>query len=164
MDDLAKLLQRLNQHEVQYVLVGGLAAVVHGVTLVTRDVDVCCAFTPGNLERLGRALADLHPVHRMTPQRQPLELTPELCAGLKNLYLQTDWGVLDCLSEVKGLGDYDAVRQRSLVITLPFGPCRVLDLEGLITAKEAMDRPQDKLALLQLKAIREHRRNAGSFT
>jgi hypothetical protein len=161
MDDLVKLLERLNQHEVEYVLVGGLAAVLHGVTLVTRDVDICCAFTPENLSRLGQALADLHPVHRMTPQRLPLVLTPGLCARLKNLYLQDDWGILDCLSKVNGLGKFKQVCRHSQIIHLPIGPCRVLDLDGIISAKEAMDRLQDRLALVQLKAIRARRKKSG---
>ena len=96
MSDLTGLLQRLHAHNVEFVLVGGFAAVVHGGTLLTRDLDVCCRFSEENLRRIGAAVVDLHPVHRTRPDL-PLVLTPELCATLKNFYLKTDIGSLDCL-------------------------------------------------------------------
>ena len=153
MEALPKILERLNQRQVEYVLVGGLAAVLHGVTLVTRDVDVCLPFTEEDLARLEQALADLHPVHRMTPQRLPFVLERGLAARLKNLYLQTDLGVLDCIGEVAGIGDYPKVKRRSVMADLPVGSCRVLSIPALIESKQALNRAQDKLAVIQLRAI-----------
>ena len=161
MPDLESLLDRLVRNRVAFVVVGGFAAVAHGVSLLTEDVDVCCRFTPANLLKLPAALADLHPVHRMTPGRLPLALTRQSCAGLKNLYLDTDYGQLDCLGWVKGVGDYDAVARRSVRIHLPFGPCRVLGIDALIRSKQAMDRPRDRAAIVQLRAIRERARFGG---
>ncbi len=155
MPDLESLLERLTRARVAFVIVGGFAAVAHGVSLLTEDVDVCCRFSPANLMKLQAALADLHPVHRMTPARLPLSLTAQSCTGLKNLYLDTDYGQLDCLSEVKGIGRYNKVYQRSLVVHLAFGPCRVLNIDALIISKQAMDRPRDRAAVLQLRAIKE---------
>src|SRR4051794_22434209 len=109
MTNLNDLLQQLHAGRVEFVLVGGLAAIVYGVSLVTRAVDVCCRFSAENLLRLQNTLKDLKPVHRMTPQRLPLKLSQESTVGLKNLYLSTELGVLDCLSEVLGVGDYDEV-------------------------------------------------------
>lgn len=60
------LLQRLHTREVEFVIIGGICNVLHGVTLVTQDVDVCCRFTPENLRRIEAALKDLHPLHRQT--------------------------------------------------------------------------------------------------
>lgn len=154
MADLADLLGRLNREKVGYVIVGGYAAILHGGTVVTEDVDICCRFTPANLGRLQAALDSLHPVHRLTPKRLSWNLTPGNSRGLKNLYLQTDWGVVDCLSEVLGIGNYAAVRKQSIVVKLPFGNCRVLGLDALIKAKEAMGRPHDLQSVTQLKAIR----------
>src|SRR5262245_22602036 len=98
VNKLARMLATLARGGVEFVLVGGYAAVAHGVTLVTQDVDICCRFTKENLFRLQAVLAELHPRHRMTPQKLPLELTDELCARLNNLYLETDLCMLDCLS------------------------------------------------------------------
>ncbi|MEI6083284.1 MAG: nucleotidyltransferase [Verrucomicrobiota bacterium] len=154
MADLTDLLGRLNREKVGYVIVGGYATILHGGTVVTEDVDICCRFTTANLLRLQAALNNLHPVHRLTPKQLPLRLTPASCQGLKNLYLQTDWGVVDCLGEVLGVGDYAAVRKQSILVKLPFGNCRVLGLDALIKAKEAMGRPHDMQSVAQLKAIR----------
>jgi len=152
--DLTDLIGRLHREKLEYVIVGGFAAILHGGSVVTEDVDICCRFTAANLLRLQKALHDLHPFHRLTPRRLPLELTAARCRGLKNLYLQTDWGVVDCLGEVLGIGDYAAVRKQSIVVKLPFGNCRVLGLDALIKAKEAMGRPHDLQSVTQLKAIK----------
>jgi hypothetical protein len=155
MEQLTKILELLNREQVEYVLVGGLAGVFHGVPLVTRDVDVCLPLTEANLLRLERALEGLHPVHRQTPQRLPFSVAADLPRGLKNLYLRTDLGVLDCLGEILGVGNYEAVRARSEVARLPVGPSRILDLSALIDAKSALDRTQDRLALIHLRKIQE---------
>ena len=157
MEHLTEILKRLNSAQVEYVLVGGLAGVFHGVPLVTRAVDVCMPFTEPNLMRLERALRDLNPVHRQTPQHLPFSAAEDLPRGLKNIYLRTDLGVLDCLSEILGVGDYEAVHQRCLVAELPVGPTRIIDLSALIDAKSALDRTQDKLALIHLKRIQKQR-------
>ena len=81
------LLERLVRADVDLVVVGGFAGVVHGCTYVTQDIDICCDFAPANLLALQKALGDLHPVHRMTPGRKKLELTAENCTQFKNLYL-----------------------------------------------------------------------------
>lgn len=155
MRNLSSMLGRLVSGRIEFVLVGGYAAVAHGASLMTRDVDICCSFSKANLFRLRDVLADLHPRHRLTRERQPLELDEELCGRLRNLYLDTDLCTLDCLSEVAGIGDYEKVLFHSQEITFPEGRFRVLDLDGLILAKEAMDRPHDRLTLIQLRAIKE---------
>lgn len=156
MQNTADLLVRLCAHGVDFVVVGGYAVVAHGGTLVTQDVDICCDLAPGNLLRIQDALQDIHPVHRMTPKRLPLRLTPENCRGLKNLYLDTDIGQIDCLGEILGLGDYQAVKKRSLVVNVHGHELHLLNLDALIEAKKAMNRPRDHEAILQLEALQEH--------
>ena len=109
MADLTDIIDRLIQAEVDFVLIGGLAAVSHGSSMTTQDIDICCDFSMDNLLRLQSALEDLHPIHRMTTKLLPLELSAKNCNGLKNLYLDTDIGQLDCLSEVLGIGSYHEV-------------------------------------------------------
>jgi len=155
MPNLESLLTRLIERKIEFVVIGGYAAVAHGATLMTQDIDLCCRFSVENLMRLQDALRDLRPVHRMTSAKLPLRLTPEECRQFKNLYLQTDYGQLDCLSLVLGVGDYEAVRAQSVEVQLAAGSCRVLSLNALIQSKEAMGRPRDLETALQLKAIRE---------
>ena len=153
-DDKA-LLARLYQERVEFVLIGGVCGVVHGSGLLTVDLDVCCRFNPPNLRRLEAALRDLHPWHRLTPNRLPFVLTDDLCVGLKNLCLQTDLGKLDCLSEVTGVGGYDEALTRSVESKMSFGTIRMFDLETLILSKEAARREKDSYALPILRALAE---------
>ena len=162
MPSLESLIERLVQARVEFVVVGGYAAVAHGVSLLTQDIDICCRFTPENLLKLRDSISDLHPIHRMTPKRLALNLTAINCAGLKNLYLDTDYGQLDCLSEVLAIGDYDEVLRQSVTVRLPFGQVRILDLDALIKAKKAMNRPRDHEAAEQLEAIRRSRETPGN--
>lgn len=153
-DDKA-LLSRLKEHNVEFVIIGGVCGVMHGVSLVTKDLDVCCRFTPENLRRIEAAVKDLHPFHRLTANRLPLELTDELCGRLKNLYLQTDIGKLDCLGEVAGVGRYETALGRSVVYTLSYGEFHLLDIDALIAAKEAVGRERDLEMVRQLRGIKE---------
>jgi hypothetical protein len=157
VQNLSELIRRLIEGQVEFVLVGGFAAVAHGVTLVTRDVDICCRFSEVNLMRIQTAFTSLHPVHRSRPEL-PLALTPEQCATLKNLYLKTDLGVVDCLGEVLGIGDFESVLRHSVELELPFGNCRILGLDALIRAKEAMNRDHDRFTARQLREIQRRRR------
>jgi hypothetical protein len=154
MQNLSELMRRLISSQVEFVLVGGFAAVAYGVTLVTRDVDICCRFSESNLMRIQAAFADLHPTPRSRPDL-PLQLTSEQCSTLKNLYLKTDLGVVDCLGEVLGVGNFDEVWKNSVEVELPYGKCRILDIDALIRAKEAMNRNHDKITVMLLKKIKE---------
>ena len=128
---------------------------MHGVPLVTKDLDVCCRFTPENLRRIESAVKDLHPFHRLAANKLPLELTDELCSRLKNIYIQTDLGKLDCLGEVAGVGDYGHALKRSVKFKLSYGEFRILDIDALIDAKQAVGRERDLEAVRFLRAIKE---------
>ena len=148
-----ELLERLRKHEVEFVIIGGLCVAIHGAPLVTKDVDICCRFGPKNLRHLEAAVKNLHPVHRMTPNKLPFELDERLCRELKNLYLRTDLGILDCLGEVSGIGNYDDALRLS--IPCLSGRFRMLNLDGIIAAKEAAGRRRDIEAVYLLRAIKE---------
>ena len=154
MEDLVELIRRVHLSGAEFVLIGGLAAVKYGSLYGTIDADICARFIPENLRRIGKALEGLDPRFR---QRRdlPFELSDERLAGLKNLYVHTNIGDLDCLGEVAGLGDYDEVLRASVLVEFPFGNCRVLSLDGLIRAKESLARPKDLLVATELRAIRE---------
>lgn len=157
MADFVQLLCRLLDEPIEFVLVGGLAAATHGCSIVTQDIDLCVDLALPNLERLQRALTDLHPVHRLTPQRIPFRHEAAILAELKNIYLQTDWGQLNCLGDVKGIGNYACVLAQSQTFDLNGRLCRILTLQALITAKQAMNRPRGIETVRQLTVILEHK-------
>lgn len=149
------LLERLAKAGVDFVIVGGFAGVVHGCTYVTQDIDICCDFSATNLLRLQQAVSNLHPVHRMTPNRKKFQLTKENCGQFKNFYLDTDIGRLNCLGSIDGLGDYLIVKKASVSIHVDNMQLRVLTLNALIKTKKAMNRPRDKEVVIQLEAIKK---------
>ena len=137
------------------MIVGGMAGVLHGSNLVTRDLDVCAPLTRENLARILAALSGLAPQFRMTSGKLPLSNNPEDYVGYKNLCLLTDWGQLDILSEISGIGDYGEVARHTTTVDLEGTKCRVLDLDSLIVAKKALNLPKDRQAIIELEAIRE---------
>lgn len=151
------LLVRLKNSGLEFVVIGGLCVVYHGVPVTTFDLDICCPFGEENVRKIEAAVIDLNPVHRLTANRLPLEQTRSSFKDLKNVYLQTDLGKLDCLSEVAGLGPYEEVVKQSISHSMSFGEFRMLNLDALITAKAAIGRPKDMEAVRLLRAVRERK-------
>jgi predicted nucleotidyltransferase len=149
------LLSRLKEQKVEFVIIGGFCGVLHGISIITLDLDICCPFNRENLRRIEAAVKDLHPRHRLTANRLPLELTDQLCDSLKNIYLNTDLGILDCLSEVAGIGGYEQVLKHSISNNMYGDDVRMLSLEALIASKSAAGRDKDLEAVKLLQAIKE---------
>jgi hypothetical protein len=149
------LLTRLKDSGLEFVVVGGVSVVFHGAPVATFDLDICCPFGEENVLRIESAVKDLNPVHRMTPNKLPLEITRSSFATLKNLYLQTGLGKLDCLSEIAGVGDFAAVLEQSVVGSFSYGEYRILNIDALIASKLAAGREKDLEAVRLLRAIKE---------
>jgi predicted nucleotidyltransferase len=152
---LNQLIHRLSDAEIDFVIVGGFAGILHGSTLVTRDLDVCAVLSRENVAKLREVLRDLNPTHRQTPQRLSFLDNPAPDAEVKNLYLGTTLGAVDLLGSIKGVGDYARVREASVEIEIFGRRCRVISIEDLIRAKESLARPKDLLAAQELRAILE---------
>lgn len=103
------------------------------------------------IERLSDASIDTSPKHSFLDNPKP-------GVALNNLYLETELGPIDLLGSIKGVGDFDRVRAASLEIELFGRRCRVISIEALIQAKEAMGRDKDMLAAKELRAIAENQR------
>ena len=78
---------------------------------------------------------------------------------IQNLYLRTDFGPVDILSSILGVGEFDRVRAASIQVELFERSCRVISLDDLILAKEALGREKDLLAAKELRAVREKQRS-----
>lgn len=149
------LLVRLKDSGLEFVIIGGVCVVYHGAPLATFDLDICCPFGGDNVRKIEAAVADLHPVHRLTANKLPLEMTRECFGELKNIYLQTDLGKLDCLSMVAGVGNFDEVKSKSVVARMSYGEFRFLSIDALIASKLAVGRGHDLDAVRRLVAIKE---------
>jgi hypothetical protein len=153
-----RLVALMAEAEVEFVVIGGLAATVHGSAYVTYAVDVCYARSPQNVERLCRALATIHPRLRGVPQDVPFQFDPPTVLSGLNFTLDTDLGALDLLGEVSPLGEFPEVVNHSEVAELFGYRVRTLSLEALIQAKRAAGRPKDLLVIPELEALLELRK------
>jgi hypothetical protein len=151
------LLIRLRNSGLDFVIIGGVCVVYHGAPMATFDLDICCPFGEQNLRKIESALRDVNPVHRLTTQRLPLAATLSASAEIRTLYLQTDLGKLDCVSEIAGVGGFEEARRRSVLAGFSYGEFRFLSLEALIAAKQALGRERDLQALRLLRAIHERK-------
>ena len=147
-ENLLLLLKRLSDSGVNFTLIGGMAAIAHGSSMVTKDVDVCSPMIEANIARILSALRDLHPRHRMRPDLAVPD-DPARLLHFKNLYVKTDLGTIDFLGDLPGVGSYEDAAKQSAHFDLGIVRCKVLNLDALIAAKRAAGRPKD------LKAIRE---------
>jgi predicted nucleotidyltransferase len=161
MHKLHQLLRRLAEAGVEFVVIGGYAAVIHGSAYVTNDVDVCAVLSADNVEKIRRALADLKPVHRQTHRRLSFLEVPAPGQPLHNLYLETDDGIIDILTNVLGVGDFARLRERAMRADIFGTSCAVISIEDLIAAKEAVGREKDLLTAKELRAIAAKKRLAG---
>jgi len=155
--DFEGLLRVLHDAGVRFILVGGLAATVHGSARATYDVDVVYSRAPDNLERLVRALAPYRPYLRGAPPGLPFELDLETVRRGLNFTLTTTLGDLDLLGEVAGGGTYERLLSRIIEFEA-FGFTIVcLDLAALIETKRAAGRPRDLEAIAELESLRDER-------
>src|SRR5712691_11362276 len=135
-----ELLPVLVRHQVQFILIGGGAAVVHGSPRVTRDVDVVYSREASNLARLTAALKPHHPYLRGAPPGLPFRWdVPTIQAGL-NFTLTTDLGDIDFLGEVAGGGTYEQLLPFTIELEAFGVTCRCVTLERLIQLKRAAGR------------------------
>jgi hypothetical protein len=160
MIEFRALLESLSRNEVAFVLVGGVAATLHGSARVTFDLDIVYDRNAANLDRIVTALRPFAPYLRGAPAGLPFRFDTETLKRGLNFTLTTTEGSIDLLGEVSGIGDYDAARRRCDEATMFGSTYYFLDLDALIVAKRAAGRPKDFEALAELEAIREERRGA----
>ena len=152
---LVEILRTLHDHEVEFIVVGGMAAVIGGAPIVTRDLDVLRARSPQNADRWLTALTDLEAVSRTDSRR--LRPNASHLEGPGHLLLETRFGTLDVLGTIENDTTYEDVLSSATLIDLGGFSVRVLGLERLLEVKRKLNRPKDKLMALQIEATLEER-------
>jgi predicted nucleotidyltransferase len=155
-----EILAVLDHHGVRYVLVGGLAAILHGAPHVTTDVDIVPQEDRANLERLSSALKELHARIRVLhePEGVPFDHSGQSLARIRILNLVTDRGNLDITFEPSGTRGYDDLVRDAEPITVRGIEVPVASLADVIRSKEAAGRERDRLVLPTLRRLLERRR------
>lgn len=155
MIDLRSAIEAFARHEVEFIIVGGVAMNLHGSAHVTFDLGICYARRRPNLSRIVAALAPHHPRLRGFPKDLPFVWDEQTLQSGTNFTLTTNLGDIDLLGEAAGVGGYADALAMSVVMPLYGIECRVLTIDSLINAKRAAGRPKDLLALPELEALRE---------
>ena len=151
------LFRVLDEHDVEYVLVGGLAGVLHGSPAMTNDADIVPSKDDDNLEHLAQALRALDARLRVSdpPEGIPFDPHPALLRTMLMLNMTTRCGDLDLTFSPAALDDYDALRARSVVFDLAGVQVHVAALDDIIRSKETAGRAKDHATLPILRALRE---------
>lgn len=154
---LLRIAELLDRHGVEFIVLGGEAAVLHGSPLATFDTDLCYRRTTENLARLATALREVHPTLRGAPPGLPFRLDAESLALGANFTFETDLGPLDLLGWVEPIGTYEQRLPRVETIEIGSSILQVIGLDDLIAIKQHIRRPKDQAVLYQLLAIRRVR-------
>ena len=159
--DPVRVLEVLERHGVRYVLIGGVAANLHGYPLPTEDVDITPATDAPNLERLARALREMGARLRVAgePAGVPFEVDARALRRAEVWTLVTDLGDVDVVALPDGTQGYDDLRRDASHEELaPDLTVLVASLPDIIRSKEAANRPKDQAQMPALRETLELRR------
>jgi len=159
---LIATLRTLCERDIQFVLVGGLAAVLSGAPIQTYDVDVVYSLEPANIESLLSFLQDIDAIFRIQPERRLRPTASHLTAG-GHLNLLTSLGPLDLLGSIgQGLGYPDLLPLSDEMAIGEGVGVRVLNLESLIFVKEELASEKDLAVLPILRQTLRELKKRGS--
>ena len=152
--DFEALLEALCEADVEFIVVGGLSAVLHGASITTADIDIVPRRDPTNAARLLHLLMELdawivEPMGRRLPPREQDFL------GRGQLNLSTRHGPLDVLCQLHDGRGYEELAEHSELIEDEGLRVRILDLETLIEVKASTGRAKDRLTIPILLALQE---------
>jgi hypothetical protein len=146
--DVERVLTTLARHKVRYLVVGGIAAILHGWPGATADFDLLGAFDKRNFSRLAAALRELG------ASGEGWDGSPGTIGAATAWSLETDAGPVDLLFVLEPWGTYEDLRPEAVGIpgfgiTIP-----VVSLDALIGLKRALGRPKDLRVALELEDLR----------
>lgn len=153
--DPLRVLAALNAAGVRYVVIGAYAGRILGSSTVTRDLDICHAREPANLEALARVLGDLRARLRGVDEDVPFVLDARSLAAGDSFTFSTDAGDVDVLATPAGTGGYTDLVRTAVESDLDGIHVLVADIDDLIRMKRAAGRPKDLIELEILGALRE---------
>jgi hypothetical protein len=163
--DPGRILEVLARYSVDYVVVGGIGAVLHGSPMSTDDVDIVPALKKGNLDFLAAALNELNA--RILSQEAPDGIKVDWKAGdlqrwivdFRFLNLMTDYGRLDLIHRPSGTSGYQELARNAENLDLADAEIRVAALEDIIRSKQAVARDRDLEQLPTLRLLLESKKS-----
>lgn len=138
---------------INFVVIGGVAATIHGSARLTNDIDLCYDTAADTVDALVHLLQQWHGYLRGVEAGLPFVLDARALRLTPVMTLTTDLGNIDLIDRVPGLGDYKAALARSERVTIGTTQFRALTLPALIISKRAAGRPKDVEHLIELEAL-----------
>jgi hypothetical protein len=152
-----KLFQVLAHHRVDYVLIGGLAATLHGSSALTNDADICPDASPENRERLAAALRDIRARVRTDaePDGVRFSVDADFLRRTQLVNLTTQYGDFDIAFQPAGSHGYEDLVGDAIELEIDGTVVRVASLADIIRSKEIANRPKDRATLPILYALQD---------
>ncbi len=148
--DFFEILKTLCEHDVEFVVVGGVSALLNGAPVMTFDLDIVHARSPENIVSLLNALNQMDAHYRYHPNR--IEPNTSHLESPGHQLLNTSHGPIDVLGQIDDQQGYDELVAWSHEVVLDEGTFYVLDLERLIEVKRRANRDKDRAVLPVLEA------------
>ena len=150
-----EILRILNDHEVLYVVIGGMAAVIHGSDIPTTDIDVTPDQSLSNLQRLSAALREMNAKIWTQPEAEGLSFDHDgaSLADVQILNLMTDYGRLDVTRTPAGTQGYDDLKRDAMTVDVFGLAVSVASLADVVRSKQAAGRPKDLQFLPTLRRL-----------
>jgi hypothetical protein len=148
-------LRTLVDNGLRFVVIGGYAAALRGSPMMTGDVDICYARDPANLERLAAALRALGARLRGGPPETPFRIDAAALAAGDHFTFSTEMGPIDCIGTPAGTEGFPDLDAGASDEDLDGLVVRVASVDDLIRMKRAAGRPQDRVAIEWLAALRD---------
>jgi predicted nucleotidyltransferase len=156
--DFGRVLKTLNDGQVQFIVIGGVAGIAHGLARATFDVDVIYARNSQNIQRVVNVLKPFEPYLRGAPPGLLFSWDEKTVRMGLNFTLITTLGDVDLLGEATGAGTYEQLLPDSVELEIFGQRCQCVTLERLIQIKRAAGRPKDFEMIAQMQALLEERR------
>lgn len=141
--DLSAIIEGLLKADVQFILVGGLAAVIQGAPVTTMDVDIVHQQTLDNIAKLSAFLTSIEAVHRR-PDDKIIPLKKEDLSGMGHILSSTRLGPLDILAFIEQGKTFDDLMNHAVNIRFRGYTLHVLDLKKLVDLKKKSHDPKDR--------------------
>jgi predicted nucleotidyltransferase len=153
--DLERVVPALVHGGAEFIVISGVAAIIHGSARATFDVDLLYSRDEQNIQRLANSLAPYNPYLREAPPGLPFAWDPKTIRNGLNFTLTTDLGDIDLFGDVAGGETYQTLSSHSFEVEAFGVRFKCLDLPTLIRIKETAGRPKDREATAELRVLLE---------
>jgi hypothetical protein len=159
--DPERILRKLLEHGVRFVVIGGVAAALHGSPMLTADVDISYERSRENLERLASALRELNAKLRGIEEDLPFKPDARALRSGSNFTFTTDLGDLDVIGWPDGISSYEGLVSAAVPMRIGRQEVLVASIDDVIRMKRAAGRPKDVAGALALEEVKRQLREPG---